>query len=391
MKKILIGLASAGAVAALTFAATGAFFSDEEKSTGNTFQAGAIDLKIDSTCHYYQNGIDVGCRLPNGDTFGTWTSKDLTNEKFFNFGDVKPGDRGEDTISLTGSSNPYWACVNITPTHNDDVSLTEPEKEAGDVDNTDSLFDGELAQNMHFKIWADDGDNTWEAGETILTEGDGPITPRAWAIADASTGTPLAPDVTKYLGVEWSVPASVGNIIQTDKYLADISFNVVQARNNMEFRCPVTEGFPTNTLRLENENIVEGGPWTIIADGIHADLTWTDGPTFNYTLNAEGLPANAPYDLIYYADGWPGNHPGALIGKHTTDGSGKIVAGVGSPELNMDLPNPLDGNYAIGAKIWLIPDAAYDDATKSVIVWPPDFNTWLFEGNVYIHYNDTNN
>ena len=140
---------------------------------------------------------------------------------------------------------------------------------------------------------------------------------------------------------------------------------------------------------MENEKEVQGGPWEVIVDDTYADLTWTDGSLFNYTLNAQGLPASANYDLIYYADGWPGNNPGALIGKHTTDAAGKIIGGFGSPDLGMDLPHVNDGNYAVGAKIWLIPDAAYDDATKSVIVWPPDFNTWLFEGNVYIHYNDT--
>ena len=42
MKKILISLAVIGAVGAIAAGATGAFFSDTETSTGNTFTAGAI-------------------------------------------------------------------------------------------------------------------------------------------------------------------------------------------------------------------------------------------------------------------------------------------------------------------------------------------------------------
>jgi len=379
MKKILLSLLSVGVVAVVAIFATQAFFSDEETSTGNTFVAGEIDLKVDSECSY-NGGESTEC--------GTWDSADLTNEKFFNFTDVKPGDYGENTISLTGTSNPYWACVNIIPTMNDDVTTNEPELEAGDVPDTDSIYDGELAQNLLFKIWADDGDNVLEAGEPVLTVGEGPITPRSWAIADKNIGgIPLDPDHTYYLGVAWSLPASVGNIVQTDKYMADISFYIVQSRNNMDFECPVFEGFPTNTLRLENEREVADGPWEVIVDDKWVDMTYnSSGATFDYSLNGQGLAASTEYALIYYADGWPGNNPGALIGKHTTDGAGLMNVGATSKELGMNLPTLPDGNFAIGAKIWLIPSSAYDEGTKSVTVWPPDFNTWFFEGNVYIHY-----
>lgn len=45
------------ALAAVTAAGTGAFFSDTETSTGNVFTAGAIDLKIDHSRQIY-NGVD---------------------------------------------------------------------------------------------------------------------------------------------------------------------------------------------------------------------------------------------------------------------------------------------------------------------------------------------
>ena len=386
MKKIIMSLVTVSALAIVGIAATGAFFSDEEKSTGNTFQAGAIDLQVDYE-GYYNKAVD---RQPNA---GSWTLKDLTSaEKFFDFSDVKPGDYGEGTISLHVTSNPYWACVNITPTLNDDVTTPEPELAAGDVVNTDSIFDGELAQNMQFKIWADDGDNIWQDGEPVLTQGTGPITPRSWAIADSVTGgVPLNPNQTYYLGVSWTLPNTVGNIVQTDKYMADISFYVEQSRNNDGFKCPIIDGGTptpeTSTLRLENEREVQGGPWEVIVDEKYVDMTYnTSGATFDYTLNGKGLAASTEYALIYYADGWPGNNPGALIGKHTTDAGGLLNVALTSKELGMNLPTLPDGNFAIGAKIWLIPSSAYNKGTNSVTVWPPDFNTWFFEGNNYINY-----
>jgi len=39
-------------IGAVVAGATGAFFSDTETSTGNTFAAGEIDLTVDSTAHY---------------------------------------------------------------------------------------------------------------------------------------------------------------------------------------------------------------------------------------------------------------------------------------------------------------------------------------------------
>ena len=411
MKKILFSAGMIIFVAAVAYGATGAFFSDTETSTGNTFTAGAIDLKVDSKCTY--NGA-------TSDQCGTWDLKDLVGgpqvvgDRFFNFSDIKPGDKGENTVSLHVYNNDAWACVNVIPTKNDDVSSTEPEL-AVDVPNTDSIYDGELAQNMNFKIWADictpnvggtrypnavAGNNIYEPDcDILLTQGAGPIVPTAYALATPAgnvfggvLGTPLNGTQTYYLGAEWSIPTTTGNIAQTDTYQADISFYVEQSRNNPNFVCPTPPNTPANnhSLRLENETINPNGPWTIINDNKFADLTWTgDANEFNYTLNAQGLAATTNYSLIYYADGWPGNNPGAFIGSYDTDGAGVITSGATSTNLVIDLPTLPDGNFAVGAKIWLVLSSDYNPVTKSMIAWNPA--DYLFEGNVYIHYNDLNN
>mgnify|MGYP001578414017 FL=1 len=54
-KRILLSLGMIVFVAAAALGATGAFFSDTETSTGNTFTAGAIDLGIDNESYY--NGM----------------------------------------------------------------------------------------------------------------------------------------------------------------------------------------------------------------------------------------------------------------------------------------------------------------------------------------------
>ena len=55
-RNILLSLIVIGAVGgAAAYGGTGAFFNDTETSTGNTFAAGAIDLKVDNTSYYNAN------------------------------------------------------------------------------------------------------------------------------------------------------------------------------------------------------------------------------------------------------------------------------------------------------------------------------------------------
>lgn len=450
MKRIILSLAAIVFLGSTIAAGTGAFFSDTETSEGNIFTAGSLDLKVDSVAHYnglvcfdgkwhpenlvewtgtalaLKEGVDQDDvadaiatyndpaqnpmlnpqMLAGSDCGGTWALADLgATHTFFDYSDLKPGDNGENTISLHVIDNDAWACAIITPTVNDDVSSTEPELETGDPEDTDSIFDGELAQKMNFKIWADTcdvngavpGDNIHQENcEPVLTSGSGPINQTAYPIvtpqvnAFGISGDPMTPNITRYLGIEWDIPTTVGNEIQTDKYMADIAFYVEQSRNNPNFECPVPEVIARpNTLRLENEIVVEDGPWQVIEDDIFVDLTWEgNGPTFDYTLIGKALASDTEYSLIYYADGWPGNNPGALIGTHTSNASG-MINGAGTPDLGIDLPSLPDGNYAIGAKIWLVPSTDYDAGTKSMTAWNP--SQYLFEGNVYINYEDTNN
>lgn len=312
MKKILLSLSMVAVVAVLGIGATGAFFSDSETSTGNTFTAGAIDLTVDSEQHYNGNVCVLGNWDDNSqtpDTYawqgnapypkqgtpcdGTWLATNLGAQKFWNFGDVKPGDEGENTVSLHVDSNDAYACVDVTITKNDDMTCNGPENsaEGAGICNTDGLpdFDGELADNLTFFAWSDwgatpgfglvdldqnpetsptqdvgEGDNIWQANEPkLFTNTSGPASDvlggKSYTLADSVTG-PLVGNSTSYVGVAWcagtlnaTVPgtitcngATMGNDTQTDSMVANVAFRVEQARNNPNFKCvlppPVTGG-----------------------------------------------------------------------------------------------------------------------------------------------------
>jgi len=313
MKKILLSIATLALVGTVVAGATGAFFSDTETSTGNTFTAGSIDLKVDSTSHY--NGFV--CVANTGDDSdvnpyvwesedsdyvldpndypqegtacdGTWTETDLETgvHKFFNFGDLKPGDWGEDTISLHVYDNDAWGRFVMSNTVDSDNECTEPEIEAeatceNDAPVTEDVDDGELDDVMEMNVWLDqgsmpgfqngndgtpdpeEGDNIWQSAtepEVSITgvpdDGIPGVVYDLWGtFADAYANPDnnctvedgdtdygschgLALDgrmvgsTTYYFGVEWNIPGATGNEVQSDKLESDFSFEVVQHRNN---------------------------------------------------------------------------------------------------------------------------------------------------------------
>jgi len=278
MKKILLSLLLISSVAILSLAASGAFFSDTERSTGNVFQAGAIDLKVDSECTY--NGA------PSSQC-GTWLLKDLepTIDKFFNFIDIKPGDWGENTISLHVYNNDAWVCAEVSGLANLDNTQTEPES----LVDTNGLVTGELQDALEMTIWRDlDCDNILDSGESILVTGH-PVN-GVLPVYDSNTGTGALPgNTTACLGVSWNLPPETGNEVQTDSLTGNISFYVEQARNNGEFVCTASEpSEPNGDGNDEEENGVE--EMTISLNDYQAD------PQYGYTHNYSGATVGFTYD-----------------------------------------------------------------------------------------------
>ena len=263
MKKILKSLVVIGGILAITAGATSSYFSDTEKSEGNTLSAGKLDLKIDNTSY-------LNCKYNEATSWLTYA--DLTNELFFNFSDLKPGDEGEDTISLHVFNNDAWACFNITVTGTPENNCLESELEAGDLDCGEE--DGELQDELEFAFWADDGDNVYEDNEKLffgpkaLSEFEGsPITlaDKNKSVFDnvGTDGQLIGDDEYYYIGKVWCfgdlildpLPPGIGtpeqrgsagfncdgtggtNLSQSDGVVGTVSFYIEQYRNNPDFQC----------------------------------------------------------------------------------------------------------------------------------------------------------
>ncbi|MCX6737610.1 MAG: TasA family protein [Candidatus Parcubacteria bacterium] len=292
-KKIILSLGVIGIVAAFAIGGTVAYFSDTETSTGNTFTAGAIDLKVSNESYVSNQTTGVLEASPNT----SWVSG-ATIGKFFNFSDVKPGDVGEDTIGLTVENNDAWACATLELKSNKDNTCTGPEMKNDTncvVPGTD--WDGDLAQGIEFVWWADDGDNVLETNEEATKYYLGPASITTLlgedkklelTVADSilnffnpTTGGPLKGMTTYNLGKGWCfghmtlhpIPedttgplvrgtgfscdgASVTNAAQTDSLTADLTFTAIQARNNMAYKCP--EHQPKTKLVVSSNIMIFG-------------------------------------------------------------------------------------------------------------------------------------
>ena len=147
MQRIFLSMLVVGGVVGAAVYGTTAFFSDTETSVDNTFTAGALDLKIDSTAHY--NGmvctLDQGWQPEAGlqelpeypvegsECTGTWNATNLDDMPFFSYGDIKPGDEGENTISMHVSNNDAWLRMRLVGKKNAENTNVDPEIEALDT------------------------------------------------------------------------------------------------------------------------------------------------------------------------------------------------------------------------------------------------------------------
>ena len=129
-------------VLAIGVTTTGAWFSDKETSTGNTFAAGTLDLNVDGG---------------------------NTNVVKFAVNNMKPGDQptGSWTLANVGSVNGYLDLEAITVT-NTENGITEPEAEAGDI----TADIGELQNVVNLRLYIDkDKDGYLSTGDVTIYNG----------------------------------------------------------------------------------------------------------------------------------------------------------------------------------------------------------------------------
>ena len=365
-------------VGAVVAGGTGAFFSDEETSTGNVLAAGAIDLGIDNESYY--NGL-----------FNEGTSWSLdfdlddsttTPRLFFNFDDLKPGDYGEDTISIHVTNNEAWLCADVTVTEDDDNTCNEPELDEEGIEGCnepdEDNADGELAGQLDFLWWADDGDNILEEGEDVLPAGllgeagvgttntvtladslfniwdeeGGPILTatdtdilyigKAWCFGNIEPA-PLPQDGN---GVDGSSPADdnndndeagepedggftcngaegVTNAAQTDVVRLDVGFRAVQARHNDEFLCVPQEPQEPEFGSLTVTKVVENGSST-------NPLEVSDFPLFVDGLSITSGVATTTLTAGTYLVTETGTSTYSAVFSGDCDGEGNVTVTAGS-------------------------------------------------------------
>lgn len=371
------------AVAAVAFYGTRAFFSDTETSTGNTFTAGAIDLEV-SNSSWYNFDEETGAygSMVQVDR-STWQMSNLDDQLFFSYADVKPGDLGEDTVGLKVTNNPAWVCVDIDLTANDDVTCNDPEKDDDPNCAAPGLGMGELAGQLNFFFWADDGDNVYEDGEKPLAEGPASsiLNGVTWALADSNTnvwdGTgPIQPfdaqgaPKTYYIGKAWCMgtltkapvvqgnnsPASdpgvrcdgkpVNNAAQTDMMKGDITFRATQQRHQEDYVCKR----PIKTIAYNNwpANQTGYGTKKWEAEGRMGDYSPTNGATtWEVGVGLNTQSASQSNNQFGSDFDWPDAAPVDFSLKYdqTTGLATFTVAGAPVQTYNVGI--------GIGSKLWL--------------------------------------
>ncbi|MGZ4766704.1 MAG: TasA family protein [Ilumatobacteraceae bacterium] len=207
-RKLLLSNIAIAATATLLGVGTYAKFSDSEVSTTHSVTAGTLDLKIlngeapDSS--YTEYAPFLVTNAAPGET-----SKTLENSGpgWVNLGTTKMV-HFRNVGSITGNLS-----VKVVMDTNADNGINGPEAAAGDT--TDGPGNGELAANMLVSI-----DGIGAMINLPLTTLD--------AAAPVLWGS-LAPDAEGWVSVDWAIPASVGNLIQSDSASFHLQFTFEQA------------------------------------------------------------------------------------------------------------------------------------------------------------------
>ncbi|OGD68011.1 hypothetical protein A3I18_00515 [Candidatus Campbellbacteria bacterium RIFCSPLOWO2_02_FULL_35_11] len=215
----------------------------------------------------YKFSIDGQC----GDDYfrnhcSLWGEKDLgAGDTFFNFDDIKPGDRGRNVISMHVYDNDAWLCLLVGGLDNQENTIYESESSVGDT--TDPA--GELGSYITGFAWRDlDQDGYYDPSDSETAFGDVDSFFDAFTaipLYDSTTGNGvLTATSTDYVGFAWcagemTVDEEDGGIIcdgsgmkddaQSDSLSANLTAYVEQVRNNTNFSC---SNLPDPSLPLED-------------------------------------------------------------------------------------------------------------------------------------------
>jgi len=242
MKKILISISIILGIAAATIGATGAFGTNYfGYAPPQTNCGGGLNLKIDIDGVLYEH----------------------LNKPIFIDPDMKPGDKGEETLSFHVNQT-SCGFVNFDLTNDRENGCTGPEKLVDSTCGNPGEGQGELNDQTKWIIWKDEGgvagwqcgshpkcsadplegDNILDGIESVWTQG--------ILTADKKYGIgELTAAKVPYFGFAWCFGewgpgwtcsgVKTGNETQGDSFKADLIFSVEQKQNHYDKGCPTGE------------------------------------------------------------------------------------------------------------------------------------------------------
>lgn len=360
MKRILLSLLVIGGVSAALIFGTRAYYSDTEESVGNTISSGTIDIQVDG-------------ENPWAKTY-TKSLEDL-KPSYVRFMEFTVKNVGTNSLRL-------WKHIKNIETNDGIQSEPECTEGGGGWDKQTKECTGDSytpKHNIHKFIEYDmyiGGEVKWDTYDSEQRPMSGHVD-GGFVVIDEKDGITLddirshyiyigelKPGEKKKIIQSYHLKSDTGNWAQGDTVTFDVELLALQEND---------PGPEKTTLMLYKKDT----SWNPL-HGAWGMLTYkTVNNTFDYDFVAQGLTPDTNYSLIYYADPYPGDHPGAYINSGTSDGSGKLSFS-GNPDLSMNLPDPADGNYPAGAKFWLVLSNDYD-GTK-MTGWHQD--QYLYEYNL---------
>jgi len=298
-RKILGATAAVGVAGAGAGVGTSALFSDEESFDDNSITAGELDLYVDYTTSVDQDGAGTGSTTGSGTIQGGVSGE-------YQIADVKPGDSGELEFDPKIVDNSGWVFVGSVDGVTDyENGRTEPEAEVDDSgggnlnDGTNNgAPNGELSEAIQVTVkYNDPNDGERELNNPadytladLLKELESGFLLDGKPFSGDLTGTqpyPSSPNQSEQNGpgvvIEWEVPTSVGNEIQSDAVEFDITFAALQSRNNGEPENPFadTTVFPGDDLA----NIVSNASQNEIISVFGG--AFEDGSPYTNSLNID--------------------------------------------------------------------------------------------------------
>jgi len=341
-KKILASIFVIGILALAMGWGTYSFFSDTEKSTGNVFTAGTIDIAVDN-----QN---------------PWTATYSAE-----LSDVKPSENRWITFVITNpGKNPVnvWKQIKVIECSGGikaypkdvPVASSEPEYEEG-WDGSKYVERCWLPPYILYDLWTSVRGDIVTATQQIRVDNINCM----WIYLGQIPAEGSMTVSQSYHLSSWKDAAEldVTNWAQGDTMKFDIELYAEQVSG---------VGPAVGTLRLENKDPTT---WEVIADSKYGELN-----IGAKTFKAYGL-TGGDYKLIYYKDPWSTGETGSvLLGKGTASGGSLEITGLGLT----GIPASDDKNYPVGGKIWLVPSGRFSGDTvggTGTLTWAP--SEFLFE------------